>query len=110
MPPADAVRYTDTPPTRRWPPATVSLSPIGPAPGRPVTWWRHPSTCPRRCLAELQEIGERLPPGATDERNVLRTDTLVTDASLLRKESRGGHHRSDFPEACRTWQGTHITW
>jgi L-aspartate oxidase len=30
------------------------------------------------------------------------------DAALRRKESRGGHYRSDFPHAKRTWQGRHI--
>ncbi len=64
----------------------------------------------RRCLAALQQIGERLPPGATEERNLLTTATLVTEASLMRKESRGGHFRSDFPKTRRKWQGRHITW
>jgi L-aspartate oxidase len=64
----------------------------------------------RRCLAALQQIGERLPPGATEERNLHTTATLVTEASLMRKESRGGHFRSDFPKTRRKWQGKHITW
>ena len=77
--------------------------------------WVHASiarTAPglRRCLAALQQIGERLPPGATEERNLHTTATLVTEASLLRKESRGGHFRSDFPKTRRKWQGKHITW
>jgi L-aspartate oxidase len=77
--------------------------------------WAHASiarTAPglRRCLAALQQIGERLPPGATEERNLHTTATLVTEASLLRKESRGGHFRSDFPKTRRKWQGKHITW
>jgi L-aspartate oxidase len=77
--------------------------------------WAHASiarTAPglRRCLAALQQIGERLPAGATEERNLHTTATLVTEASLLRKESRGGHFRSDFPKTRRKWQGKHITW
>ncbi len=64
----------------------------------------------RRCMAALQAIGERLPPGATEERNLHTTATLVTEASLMRKESRGGHFRSDFPKTRRKWQGRHITW
>ena len=64
----------------------------------------------RRCLAALQQIGERLPPGATEERNLHTTATLVTEASLMRKESRGGHFRSDFPKTRRKWQDKHITW
>jgi L-aspartate oxidase len=55
-------------------------------------------------------VGERLPPGATEERNLLTTATLVAEASLLRKESRGGHFRSDFPKTRRKWQDKHITW
>jgi L-aspartate oxidase len=77
--------------------------------------WDHASiarTAPglRRCLSALQRVGERLPPGATEERNLLTTATLVAEASLLRKESRGGHFRSDFPKTRRKWQGRHITW
>jgi L-aspartate oxidase len=64
----------------------------------------------RRCLAQLAAIGERLPPGATEERNLHTTATLVADASLMRKESRGGHFRSDFPKTRRKWQDRHITW
>jgi len=64
----------------------------------------------RRCLAKLATISERLPPGATEERNLLATATLVTEASLMRKESRGGHFRSDFPKTRRKWQERHITW
>jgi L-aspartate oxidase len=77
--------------------------------------WDHASiarTAPglRRCLVALQRLEERLAPGATEERNLLTTATLVTEASLLRKESRGGHFRSDFPKTRRKWQGRHITW
>jgi L-aspartate oxidase len=64
----------------------------------------------RRCQAALQQVGERLAPGATEERNLHTTATLVTEAALLRKESRGGHFRSDFPKTRRKWQGRHITW
>jgi L-aspartate oxidase len=77
--------------------------------------WDHASiarTAPglRRCRAALEQVGERLTTGATEERNLLTTAQLVTDAALLRKESRGGHFRSDFPKTRRKWQGRHITW
>ena len=77
--------------------------------------WDHASiarTAPglRRCLVQLAVIGERLPLGATEERNLHTTATLVAEASLLRKESRGGHFRSDFPKTRRKWQDRHITW
>ncbi len=77
--------------------------------------WEHASisrTAPglRRCLAQLAQIGNRLPTGATEERNLHTTATLVVEAALLRKESRGGHFRSDFPKSRRKWQDRHITW
>ncbi len=77
--------------------------------------WEHASiarTAPglRKCLAALQQVGERLASGATEERNLLSTAMLVAEASLLRKESRGGHFRSDFPKTRRKWQERHITW
>lgn len=64
----------------------------------------------RRCLKQLALIGERLPSGATEERNLHTTATLVAEASLLRKESRGGHFRSDFPKTRRKWRDQQIVW
>ena len=37
-------------------------------------------------------------------RNILATAKLVAAAALARTESRGGHYRSDFPEADPAWQ------
>jgi L-aspartate oxidase len=62
----------------------------------------------RAALARLSDIGERLPAGATEELNMLQTARLIVEAALLRRESRGGHFRSDFPRAKRTWMGRHI--
>jgi L-aspartate oxidase len=62
----------------------------------------------RTGLERLAEIEERLPEGATEEQNMLDTGRLVAEAALMRKESRGGHYRSDFPRAKRTWKGRHI--
>jgi L-aspartate oxidase len=39
---------------------------------------------------------------------MLQTAQLVVEAALLRKESRGGHYRADYPRAKRTWKGRHI--
>ncbi|MCU0646786.1 MAG: L-aspartate oxidase [Gemmatimonadaceae bacterium] len=64
----------------------------------------------RKALAALDAIGARLAPGATEERNLLDTARLIADAALLRRESRGGHFRSDFPKTRRSWQGRHIEW
>jgi L-aspartate oxidase len=61
-------------------------------------------------LDKLAEIEFRLPEGATEEANMVETSILITEAALLRKESRGGHYRSDFPRAKRKWSGRHIEW
>jgi L-aspartate oxidase len=60
--------------------------------------------------SKLTEIESRLPEGATEEANMVQTSLLIADAALLRKESRGGHYRSDFPRAKRKWSGKHIEW
>jgi L-aspartate oxidase len=75
--------------------------------------WRHAGIARtakglRTAVAELAEIEERLPTGATEEMNLVQTARLVVEAALRRKESRGGHYRSDFPRAKRTWRGRHI--
>jgi L-aspartate oxidase len=36
--------------------------------------------------------------------NLILTGQLVTEAALLREESRGAHFRSDFPHSSRQWQ------
>src|SRR5437667_10293091 len=59
---------------------------------------------------KLEEIESRLPEGTTEEANMVQTSRLIADAALLRKESRGGHYRSDFPRAKRKWSGRHIEW
>ena len=64
----------------------------------------------RECLTALDDIAERLPVGATEEENIVETAHLIAEAALLRKESRGGHYRSDFPRAKRKWHNRHIEW
>jgi L-aspartate oxidase len=64
----------------------------------------------RTCLARLDTIAERLEAGMTEERNLLQTARLIAEAALLRKESRGGHYRSDFPRDRNKWKGRHIEW
>jgi L-aspartate oxidase len=59
-------------------------------------------------LTRLDEIRRRLPPGATEELNMLQTAELVAEAALKRKESRGGHYRADHPRARGNWKGRHI--
>jgi L-aspartate oxidase len=62
----------------------------------------------RECLAALSDIHDRLPAGATEELNLCETAILIATSALARKESRGGHHRSDFPKPRRGWARKHI--
>jgi len=62
----------------------------------------------RSALSSLANIEERLPTGATEEQNLVETARLIIEAALLRKESRGGHYRSDFPKPEPSWQDRHI--
>ncbi len=59
-------------------------------------------------IAALRDIGRRLPTGATEEANMVLAATLIARSALLRDESRGGHHRRDFPTATRRWSGKHV--
>ena len=75
--------------------------------------WRHAGIARtakglRTAIAELAEIEERLPAGATEELNLVQTARLIVEAAMRRKESRGGHYRSDFPRAKEAWRGRHI--
>ncbi|MEP7002155.1 MAG: FAD-binding protein, partial [bacterium] len=62
----------------------------------------------RTATLELAEIEERLPLGATEELNLVQTAQRIVEGAMRRKESRGGHYRSDFPRAKSTWRGRHI--
>ena len=64
----------------------------------------------RIALTALEEIRARLPQGATEELNMVQTGRLIAEGALLRKESRGGHFRVDFPSAKRMWKGKQIEW
>jgi L-aspartate oxidase len=64
----------------------------------------------RTAALEVDAIEARLPAGATEELNMVQTARLIVQAALLRKESRGGHFRSDFPRARNKWRETHIEW
>jgi L-aspartate oxidase len=64
----------------------------------------------RVAAAQVESIEARLPAGATEEMNMVQTARLIVQAALLRKESRGGHYRSDFPRARNKWRETHIEW
>ncbi|MHA1189267.1 MAG: L-aspartate oxidase, partial [Alphaproteobacteria bacterium] len=47
-------------------------------------------------IFELQSVA-RTP----QARNVLTAAQLVTSAALMRRESRGGHYRSDYPDLAK---------
>jgi L-aspartate oxidase len=64
----------------------------------------------RACLDQLGEISRRLSQGATEEHNMATTAMLIAEAALIRKESRGGHFRHDFPREKKKWRGKHIEW
>lgn len=50
-----------------------------------------------RCLREIAAI-EAAQPGCAALLNMTATATLIAAAALARRESRGAHYRSDFPE------------
>ncbi len=64
----------------------------------------------RRARKALDTIRGRLTEGMTEELNMVDTAQLIVDSALLRRESRGGHYRSDFPRAKNKWRGKHIEW
>lgn len=55
-------------------------------------------------LEELEILAERHRLAAGEARNLLGVARLVTAAALARRESRGGHFRTDFPAADPAWE------
>jgi L-aspartate oxidase len=64
----------------------------------------------RTAMKALDAIHARLIPGATEEQNMVDTARLIVSSALLRRESRGGHFRTDFPKPKNKWRGKHIEW
>jgi L-aspartate oxidase len=62
----------------------------------------------RTCIDTLNDIERRLPPGATEETNLIDTGRLIAESALVRAESRGGHFRTDHPLPRREWAGLHV--
>lgn len=64
----------------------------------------------REARRALEAIRARLAPGATEEANMVVTALLIVESAILRRESRGGHFRSDFPRPKNKWKGRHVEW
>jgi L-aspartate oxidase len=62
----------------------------------------------RTCLETIDDIETRLPPGATEERNMAATARMIAEGALERRESRGGHYRSDYPKPRQGWGRKHF--
>jgi L-aspartate oxidase len=59
-----------------------------------------------RALGEFEQIAASNL--STTSRNFVTLALLVTRAAIWREESRGGHYRTDFPEASEKWQAHSI--
>ncbi len=55
-------------------------------------------------VEELKRLASRHPRAAGEARNLLSIGRLVAAAALERRESRGGHYRSDYPVPDPAWQ------
>jgi L-aspartate oxidase len=55
-------------------------------------------------VAELRRLAMAHPQVSGEARNLLGIGRLVAEAALERRESRGGHYRSDFPVPDPAWQ------
>jgi L-aspartate oxidase len=51
----------------------------------------------------LERLAEKLAPGSSEVHNMTVAARLITEAALARPESRGGHYRSDRPDADPAW-------
>ena len=59
--------------------------------------------------ARLTATAEPTDQPSYEMKNLVLTGRLMTEAAALRKESRGAHYRSDFPQTAADWQ-RHIVW
>jgi L-aspartate oxidase len=55
-------------------------------------------------VAELDRLAAAHPQASGEARNLLCVARLLTAAALERRESRGGHYRSDYPAPDPAWQ------
>jgi L-aspartate oxidase len=52
----------------------------------------------REALRRIAELEAEFPRPANEPRNLLVVGRLITEAALARRESRGSHYRSDYPQ------------
>jgi aspartate oxidase len=52
---------------------------------------------------ELAILDESIPPAPSESRNMIEASAMIATSALARTESRGAHHRSDFPESDPAW-------
>ncbi len=52
----------------------------------------------RAALARLEELNATHPAQCSELRNLLAVGRLIVESALARKESRGSHYRSDYPD------------
>ncbi len=53
----------------------------------------------REALARIEELGAQFGEAGSELRNLLVVGRLIAEAALARRESRGSHYRSDFPQS-----------
>jgi L-aspartate oxidase len=101
------MRLTLRPPAARKPTPAPGLAPV-----QQLHWDKVGLIRDRESLTQAAEVlaawYQSLPPPADrpshELHNLVLTGRLVTEAALLREESRGAHFRSDFPKRSRQWQ------
>lgn len=104
----EAVRAAGAPPVEAT--AAFAAADPGPAPGdlsevvaqvRRTMWHRvgvvRDGPGLTAAVERLGELEGRLPPAASEARNMVEAGRLIARAALARGESRGAHFRSDFP-------------
>lgn len=51
----------------------------------------------------MKALADSMPPGPSEPRNMIEASQLIATSALARTESRGAHHRADFPELDPAW-------
>ena len=54
-------------------------------------------------ILELDKLEEALGEGLSEERNIITVGKMIARSALLRRESRGVHYRTDFPDQNPRW-------